>query len=321
MLGRTSVLLTAVLFCCVFSDLTTAQDPNVLRVITIGDWGEVLFRGQALVAEQMARWSGENDPEFILGLGDNIYQWGIFSVDDPQLDRKWRDVYQKNHTELADLQWRLIHGNHDLGFDNGEEWNQVWLTDIEPLWYFPHLWWDFVVEKDDFSVHFFMIDTESMRSDTNNHTDMWPWLDNALSTSDADWKIVVGHRDLYAVGSKGPVNSRLYEQLLPVMEQYGVDVYLCGHDHNLQHIRAIDKVPGDVDFVVNGAGGALWYAFTEEKEVVLREEYSMEVAFFEMTWGFAPLIITKDELRFDFINDEGELIYSFSRTRDDQAPR
>ena len=101
-----------------------AYDPNVFRTMTIGDWGEILFRGQGLVAEQMALWAEDYDPEFILALGDNIYQWGIFSVDDPQLDRKWRDVYH-NYTSLENLQWRLLHGNHDLGFDRGEEWYQV----------------------------------------------------------------------------------------------------------------------------------------------------------------------------------------------------
>ena len=282
--------------------------------MTVGDWGEVLFAGQGRVAQQMAQWAELNEPEFILGLGDNIYPWGIFSTDDGQIDRKWRHVYH-NYSSLADLQWRFVHGNHDLGFDNGEEWNQVWLTDIEPLWYFPHLWWDFVVEKDDFSIHFFMIDTESMRSETNNHTDMWPWLEDKLASSTADWKMVVGHREVFAVGSKGPTSSRLYNQLRPLMEQYGVDVYLCGHDHNLQHIRKMDAGPADIDYVVNGAGGALWYAYEAEKEQILNNQYDMEVAYFNMTWGFAPLTVTRDHIHFDFISDRGDKVYEFTRNR------
>ena len=290
------------------------QDGSVLKLITIGDWGEVLFAGQDRVAEQMAIWADVNHPEFILGLGDNIYPWGIFSVDDGQIDRKWRNVYH-NYTALADLQWRFIHGNHDLGFDRGEEWYQVQLTDIEPLWYFPHLWWDFVVEKDDFSIQFFMIDTESMRSETNNHTDMWPWLQNRLAASTADWKVVVGHRELFSTGSKGAVNSRLYNDLRPMMEEFGVDVYLCGHDHNLQHIRHVDAQPWDIDYVINGAGGALWYAYDVTKEKTLRGHYGMEVAYFNMIWGFAPLTVTKDYMHFDFISDRGDLIYEFTRYR------
>jgi len=43
------------------------------------------------------------------------------------------------------------------------------------------------------------------------------------------------------------------------MERHDVDVYICGHDHNLQHLR---HVSGDgLDFVVSGAGGALLYPY------------------------------------------------------------
>ena len=291
-----------------------ASGQDTLQLITIGDWGEVLFQGQGMVAEQMQIWSKVNNPEFILALGDNIYPRGIFSVDDNQMNRKWREVYHI-HTELAGLQWRVLHGNHDTGFGNGTEWYQVWLTDVEPLWYFPHLWWDFVVEKADFSVHFIMFDTESMRYGTNNYTTIWPWLDEKLATSTADWLIVAGHRPIYAVGDTGPVTSALWEELRPRLEAKGVDIYLCGHDHNVQHIRNLNNQPGDLEYVVNGAGGALIYPFDPEKELFLKENHGMEVAHFTMTYGFAPLTITKDSLTFDFISGSGEHLYSFTKTR------
>ena len=51
----------------------------------LGDWGEILLRGQDWVAAQMANWTRDNDPEFILTTGDNIYPEGITSVDDWQM--------------------------------------------------------------------------------------------------------------------------------------------------------------------------------------------------------------------------------------------
>ena len=60
-------------------------------------------------------------------MGDNFYPLGIFSVDDEQIQWEWRDVYHI-YSELAEVQWRLLHGNHDLGWGFGEEWYQVQLT-------------------------------------------------------------------------------------------------------------------------------------------------------------------------------------------------
>lgn len=66
---------------------------NELRGIILGDWGERLLQGQDQVAAGMALWSETNDPAWIITTGDNIYPKGIFSWDDPQMDRKWRNVY------------------------------------------------------------------------------------------------------------------------------------------------------------------------------------------------------------------------------------
>ena len=54
-----------------------------------------------------------------------------------------------------------------------------------------------------------------------------------------------------------------------MMERHKVDVYICGHDHNLQHLR---KLNGDgLDFVVCGAGGALLYAYRPANQQLLMQ--------------------------------------------------
>jgi len=61
----------------------------------------------------------------------------------------------------------------------------------------------------------------------------------------------------------------LLQKLLPIMERHKVDVYVCGHDHNLQHLRDVD---GDsLDFVVSGAGGAPLYAYRPDNELELMQ--------------------------------------------------
>ena len=50
----------------------------------------------------------------------------------------------------------------------------------------------------------------------------------------SDWKIVFGHHPCFSGGAHS-VNKKLVEKMLPIMKKGGVDMYLSGHDHNMQH--------------------------------------------------------------------------------------
>ena len=53
------------------------------------------------------------------------------------------------------------------------------------------------------------------------------------------------------------------------MERHKVDVYICGHDHNLQHLRHVD---GDgLDFIVCGGGGAVLYGYNSAHAQELKQ--------------------------------------------------
>ena len=84
---------------------------------------------------------------------------------------------------------------------------QVELAKHEPRWYEPYLWYDYVETVDDHSVHFVVIDTEALEYQMNNYTLMETWLNDTLAASTADWKIVVGHRNIFSAGVHGPVTT------------------------------------------------------------------------------------------------------------------
>lgn len=68
------------------------------------------------------------------------------------------------------------------------------------------------------------------------------WLEDTLRKSTADWLFVCGHHPVYSIGRHGPT-PRLVNQLRPLLEKYKVAAYLCGHDHNLQHIQGAPAWP------------------------------------------------------------------------------
>jgi len=82
---------------------------------------------------------------------------------------------------------------------------QLELSKHERRWYQPHLWYDYLENVGNHSVHFVVIDTEAYNDRINNYTLMEAWLDSTLRASTADWKIVVGHRNIFSAGIHGPV--------------------------------------------------------------------------------------------------------------------
>lgn len=53
---------------------------------------------------------------------------------------------------------------------------------------------------------------------------------------------------VWSVAEHGPTQV-LVENLKPLLEQYGVTAYFCGHDHNMQHLT-----DSGVQYYVTGAG-------------------------------------------------------------------
>lgn len=73
---------------------------------------------------------------------------------------------------------------------------------------------------------------------------------------------MAGHYGVLSQGEHGDT-AYLKTNLLPLLLRYRVDVYLCGHDHTLQHLE--DK---GVHFFINGNGakrGDLPFRSTAEK--------------------------------------------------------
>jgi len=70
--------------------------------------------------------------------------------------------------------------------------------------------------------------------DTDNLEILQDWLRNDLNNSDSDWKIVMLHRGPYGLSYD---TDSVRENLVPVLEECGVDLVLAGHEH--QYSRAV----------------------------------------------------------------------------------
>jgi phosphodiesterase/alkaline phosphatase D-like protein len=94
-------------------------------------------------------------------------------------------------------------------------------------------------------VQFFALDTDIISEA------QLLWLAWELDKSRATWKVVYGHHPIYSE-SQHEDNNQKIAQLLPVLKDRA-DVYIAGHDHDMQHLEP----EGRLHFFVAGSGGKL----------------------------------------------------------------
>ena len=115
---------------------------------------------------------------------------------------------------------------------------------------------------------------------------------------DVDWKIVVGHHPLYTGGKRSDGKMWVRTHIEPLLEKHKVNMYFCGHEHDVQYIKPANKL---THHVISGAGSE-----------VRPTGMLPESRFAKSVQAFVATSVTKDSLYNQFINYKGELIYSFS---------
>lgn len=283
------------------ADLPAPFDTSAFNFLVLGDWGRNGFFNQAEVAEGMGRVAERINSRFTISTGDNFYTSGVTSVDDPKWDRSFEDVYTAPSLQRR---WYVVLGNHDW---QGNVPAQIAYSDVSDRWYMPAQY--FAEEKafgpDSTRALFVYIDTNPLayppeyegRFDDSGVWDpegQLAWLEETLSTSTAPWKIVVGHHPIYGSG-RYPDNPRLVETLVPLFEEYGVQTYFCGHDHNLQHLRPEGST---VDYFISGAGSLL-RAVEPSQNTLFAVERS----------GFMAVSMTPTLMEVQALDEDGVLLY------------
>lgn len=204
--------------------------PPILRFISVADTGTGA-EGQYRVARAMTRYHQQNPFNLAILAGDNIYNNGEIEKINAVFEKPYQDLLQQNVKFYACL------GNHDIRTANGDPQVKYVGFNMQGRYY------TFRRGK----VQFFALDTNS-NADWKNQL---IWLDKELSQSDAPWKIVFGHHQIYSSGIYG-VNKPFVENLTPLFQKYGVQVYINGHDHHYERTRSIN---GTTYLICGGGGG------------------------------------------------------------------
>jgi acid phosphatase len=217
---------------------------------TIGDFG----RGddfQRRVAAAMAKIADAQGCDFVISVGDNFYPDGVAATDDPMWKTHFEDIYAAPSLQVP---WHVAIGNHDY---DGNVQAQIDYSKISWRWRMPsHLFKVSQMLTDGTAADFFFTDTHPINRAYRNWLrfvyfppgEQVAWLARELAASKAEWKIVVGHHPVFSGGSHGNTPG-LIDQFKPLFERYGVQAYLNGHNHNLEHVLV-----NGVNYLTSGAG-------------------------------------------------------------------
>ena len=250
-----------------------------VRVLAFGDFGTGTDNQKA-VAAAMREFHKKSPFDFAVTLGDNFYSLGMESPTDPRWKTQWDDLY----TPLG-IKFYATMGNHDWGYADSPAAELLYGRQ-SPSWQMPAPYYTFTAGP----IQFFALDTNEV-SDAQ-----LIWLKEELDKSRARWKLVYGHHPIYSAGQHGN-NVSLIARLLPVLKGR-VDVYLAGHDHDLQHL----KPEGTLHFFVSGGGGA-------GIRIIKPGERSL---FAKSSYGFSVLEVTAAELKITFISAASENLYEYT---------
>jgi acid phosphatase len=240
-----------------FTAAWAAAEP-ALNFLAVGDWGRDGHDNQAEVAAEMGKVAQALNARFVISVGDNFYEDGITSVDDPQWKTSFEDVYTAPSLQVP---WHVALGNHDY---RGNSQAQLDYTARSPRWRLPARWYSRrETAPDGATLDLFVLDTSPLirayyedgahkvkvaGQDTEAQL---AWFDKALAASTADWKVVVGHHPVYSGNEYGGAPD-LQTRLDPLLQKYAAPLYLNGHDHDLQHVHQ-----GATHYVCTGAGSQM----------------------------------------------------------------
>lgn len=278
---------------------------TAVRFIAMGDTGTG-SNDQIKIGNTIAAKCKASGCDFVTLLGDNLYDTGASSVDDPV----WQEKFEVPYAAVTQDFYAVL-GNHDYGaggagtdFAKGK--NEIDYTKKSTKWKMPAAYYHFTKGN----VELFALDTNmALFSQAGQQkTDVTAWL----AASKAEWKIALGHHPYKSNGPHGnagsydsipipPVNGKAVKTFLDDVICGETDVYFSGHDHSQQWLNESCK---GTELAVSGAGAKT----TELKGNNATLFQSLEL-------GFLYIVIDGKKLTAEFIDENGKVEFTHTITK------
>lgn len=274
-----------------------------INLLVVSDLGRNGYYDQKKVAVTMGDVADNIGPDAVLALGDTHHYEGVQSVSDPLWMTNFELIY--THPELM-VDWYPICGNHEY---RGNTQAVVDYSKVSRRWEMPARYYSKTFSDGGTSLKVVFIDTTPLIDKYRKKTDTYPdaalqdaeaqlqWLDRTLADATEDWTVVVGHHPIYADTDKSESErTDMQKRVDTILRRHKVDMYICGHIHNFQHIRR----PGSqTDYIVNTSGSRSRKPAATEGPVYCSD-----------ATGFSVLTADPRHLRLNMLDTDGHHLHT-----------
>ncbi len=250
----------------------------------------------------MDRVAANRRVDFIVTVGDNFYERGVATVDDPLFRRSFETVYDLPALERLD--WYATLGNHDY---QGNYRAQIEYGNVNARWHMPAPYYSVSVPHDgDESVLLVFADSNPYVRSYQRRPEKYLgigdagpaaqliWLEETLCGSSARWKFVFAHHPFVSRGHHGDT-VELHESWWPILKECQADIYFAGHEHHLEY----RELGPNLLQVISGAGSRL-------RPV----EKSDQTAFVESELGFVWVSVARSSVSIEYVSHDGSTLFT-----------
>jgi predicted phosphodiesterase len=211
--------------------------------------------------------------EFVIMLGDNLYGSEGPSAYVAKFERPYQPLLD------AGVQFYASLGNHD---EPAQRFYEPFNMGGKRYYTF---------RKGD--VEFFVLDSTYMGPE------QLEWLEDALSGSNAPWKIAYMHHPMYSSGEKHGSEVDLQILVEPLFLEHGVDVVFSGHEHFYERL-----VPQKgIQYITQGASAKL-------RSGNIRRNSPMTASGFDTDRSFTLIEVVDDHMFVETVSRRGEIVDS-----------
>jgi chitodextrinase len=269
---------------------TAAAPGTTFSFAAIGDFG-----GGSPGETQNANNIATAGTSFIQTLGDNIYPSA--GLPDPNFSTTYSDFdarfFKPFGTAVKSQAFLPANGNKEY-YGDGEFWTAF------PMLGSNHAWYSY----DWGNAHILVVDSEQPFTPG---TAQYSFIQNDLAAhQSATWRIVAIQRPPYSSSSANSSSQPVLQYLVPLFDQYHVQLVLSGNSHNYERsypLRGGNVVSsGGVTYVVSGGGGNGFNSFT-----IAQPSWSAfrEASYYE----YAKVTVSPTSLRVDAIRADTNAVF------------
>jgi tartrate-resistant acid phosphatase type 5 len=270
---------------CAPPPVIDGPDKDTLRLLAVGDAGLPPDASGSLLRQTLNGMKAISDPDAVLVLGDNVYTCGLRNVDDPNWNKVIAPLFEVGKPVYPVL------GNHDWGrpaiqtcsFSNPNAEIDKSGTPGFKSWIFPAA--SYVLRTRVAEIVFFDSTPIAEGWSTERERALCSLRTALAQPKSRPWRVVVAHHPLYSCGEHGAQKEtvRMRQAVESLLKESGVDLYLSGHDHDLE----IRNEPASPLFVVSGSGS----------KIRAHGATCLQGPTFKIVGGFTVIDVTADDLQ------------------------